>query len=84
MNMDRASFMVLTLCAYTMVQTDTEVPFSLFEHTRTVRVGDTLLEESCRFQNGHNYQHTPTRQKNPHMVVRHANYLELGKSNAAW
>jgi hypothetical protein len=55
-----ACSMVLTVCAYTMMQTDTEIPFCLFERSEAVRTGRALLEESCRLQGVYDYRQNPT------------------------
>jgi len=76
--------MVLALCACTMIQTDTKLPFSSLEPSETRRTGCSLLEESCRLRRDHDYRQNPTHQTVLTSWLHYRCYLGLGESNAAW
>ena len=76
--------MALTLCAYTMIQTDTEVLFHPFNPPETVRRVRALLEKSCRLQGVYDYRQAPTHRTILASWFSYACYLELGELNAAW
>jgi hypothetical protein len=76
--------MVLTSCAYVMIQTETEILFNPFARSEMVRTGHTLLEESCRLQGLYEYRQNPTHQTVLASWFSYACCLELGESSAAW
>lgn len=76
--------MVLTFCACTMIQTDTEVLFNPLGRPETVRTGRALLEESCRLQSVYDYRQNPTHRTILTSWFSYACYLELGELSAAW
>lgn len=79
-----ACSIVLTLCAYTMIQTDTEVLFGPDERSKTVHSGRALLQESCCLQGVHDYRQNPTHRTTLASWFSYECYLELGEPNAAW
>lgn len=76
--------LVFAFCAYSMLQTDTEVSFDPFERIKTVQMGRALLEESCRLQDGHSYCRNPTHRTIFTLWFCHGCYLELEESDIAW
>lgn len=79
-----AHSLVLAFCAYSMLQTDTEVSFDAFERIETVRLGRALLKESCRLHNGHSSHRNPTQRTILTSWFYHGCYLELGELDTAW
>lgn len=79
-----AHCMVLALCAYTTMQTDTEPSFSSNDLSETQHTGLALLEASRRFRKDHDFLSDPTYQAVLTSWFYYKCCLDLGKSNAAW
>lgn len=76
--------MILTFCAYVMIQTDTEILFNPFARSEMVRTGHALLGESCRLKGLYDYRQNPTHRTVLASWFSYACCLELGESSAAW
>lgn len=77
--------MVLALCACTMIQARTRLPFTFSEPSETSRhTAHVLLQESRRLWKAHDYSQKPTYHTVLTSWFYYKCYLALGDSDAAW